>query len=396
MKNIVVEKLNFPIVSEQDIELVERKGIGHPDSICDGIGEAVSRALCREYLKRFGVILHHNTDQGELVAGESNPVFGGGEIIKPIYFLINGRATTYIENKGETEKIPVGRIAVEAAKNYFKENLRNINPETDVIFDQKVGQGSGDLMHMFKSKTPMSNDTSFGVGFAPLSEIENIVLETEKYINNIGKEKLNIKAAGNDVKVMGVRKKNKISITVACAMVSKYIKDIDEYSEIKKEMHDKIMNFMAKKTDKEITLDINTADDIKSKSVYLTVTGLSAENGDDGSVGRGNRCNGLIAPYRPMSMEATAGKNPINHVGKLYNLLSNKIAEEIADEGAKQVYVRIMSQIGKDISNPMILSIQLDKESKDLEKKAYEIAEYNLDHIEDITKLLVEGKITVF
>jgi len=195
---------------------------------------------------------------------------------------------------------------------------------------------------------------------------------------------------------MGLRKKNKISITIACAMVSKYIQDLSEYISIKEEMHGKIMDFIEKKTDKVVSLDINTADDIKSKSVYLTVTGLSAENGDDGSVGRGNRCNGIITPYRPMSMEATAGKNPVNHVGKLYNLLSNKIAMEIADEGAKQVYVRIMSQIGKSISEPMILSIQLDKSSKGLEKRAYEIAEYNLEHIEDISKLLIERKINVF
>ncbi len=57
---------------------------------------------------------------------------------------------------------------------------------------------------------------------------------------------------------------------------------------------------------------VNTADDIKKKSVFLTVTGTSAEMGDDGSVGRGNRCNGLITPNRPMSMEATSGKNPID------------------------------------------------------------------------------------
>jgi len=396
MKNIFVENLDFPIVEEQDVELVERKGIGHPDSICDGVGEAVSRALCKEYLKRFGVILHHNTDQGELVAGESNPVFGGGEIIKPIYFLVNGRATTYVQQDGKTEKIPVGKIAIEAAKNYFKENFSEINPETEVIFDQKIGQGSSDLMHMFKSKVPISNDTSFGVGFAPFSTTERLVFEIANYINNIGKTKLNIKAAGKDIKVMGLRKKNKISITIACAMVSKYIQDLSEYISIKEEMHGKIMDFIEKKTDKVVSLDINTADDIKSKSVYLTVTGLSAENGDDGSVGRGNRCNGIITPYRPMSMEATAGKNPVNHVGKLYNLLSNKIAMEIADEGAKQVYVRIMSQIGKSISEPMILSIQLDKSSKGLEKRAYEIAEYNLEHIEDISKLLIERKINVF
>ncbi|MFB6147348.1 MAG: methionine adenosyltransferase, partial [Candidatus Nanohaloarchaea archaeon] len=56
-----------------ETELVERKGIGHPDSICDGVAESVSRALCREYRDRFGKVLHHNTDEVQLVAGSSEP-----------------------------------------------------------------------------------------------------------------------------------------------------------------------------------------------------------------------------------------------------------------------------------------------------------------------------------
>ena len=81
-------------------------------------------------------------------------------------------------------------------------------------------------------------------------------------------------------------------------------------------------------TSRKVTVHINTADDINTGSVFLTVTGTSAEMGDDGSVGRGNRCNGLITPNRPMSMEATSGKNPINHIGKIYNILSTKLAKE--------------------------------------------------------------------
>ncbi len=84
VRNIVVEELvRTPPVEMQQVELVERKGIGHPpDSIADGIAEAVSRALSREYVKRYGIILHHNTDQVEVVGGRAYPQFGGGEIIK--------------------------------------------------------------------------------------------------------------------------------------------------------------------------------------------------------------------------------------------------------------------------------------------------------------------------
>ena len=68
-RNIRVEPLNQIPLEKQQVELVERKGIGHPDSIADGVAESISRALCRAYMEETGVYLHHNTDQGEVVAG---------------------------------------------------------------------------------------------------------------------------------------------------------------------------------------------------------------------------------------------------------------------------------------------------------------------------------------
>jgi S-adenosylmethionine synthetase len=64
MSNITIEELKQTPVGEQRVELVERKGVGHPDSICDAIMEQVSVVLCREYLTIFGRILHHNIDKG--------------------------------------------------------------------------------------------------------------------------------------------------------------------------------------------------------------------------------------------------------------------------------------------------------------------------------------------
>jgi len=374
-------------VKRGDIELVERKGIGHPDSICDGIAESVSRELSREYLKRFGRVMHHNTDQVELVGGEANPVYSTGEVIKPIYILLSGRATTYAGG----EKIPVHRIAIRAAKNYLKENFPNLG-EDDVIIDSRIGQGSSDLEHVFRqSGIPKSNDTSFGCGFAPFSTTEKLVSEIEKYIT----QKKIMKEVGEDVKVMGLRNKDKITITIAAPLVSRYVSDLDNYKNIMNELKIKIDDFIAKLTDHDVEIHLNTGDDYENESVYLTVTGTSAEHGDDGSVGRGNRANGLIAPFRPMSMEATAGKNPINHVGKIYNLLSKEIAKDIADAGAEQVYVRLMSQIGKPIDHPLIASVQMVSD-KNLEGKAREITDYWFENITEITKMCVEGRAQVF
>src|ERR1700733_2010415 len=90
-------------VSDLEVEIVERKGIGHPDSIIDGACEAVSIALSKYYLDNFDAILHHNVDKGLLVGGKSNAVFGGGRVIDPIYILVAGRATDQVPFKGKNE-----------------------------------------------------------------------------------------------------------------------------------------------------------------------------------------------------------------------------------------------------------------------------------------------------
>ena len=84
-KNIIVEKIAYTPIEKQMVELVERKGIGHPDSIADGLSESVSRALCKMYLERYDRVLHHNTDETQIVGGQSAPRFGGGDVLEPVY-----------------------------------------------------------------------------------------------------------------------------------------------------------------------------------------------------------------------------------------------------------------------------------------------------------------------
>lgn len=401
MRNIIVEKLNQPYIENLDIEIVERKGIGHPDSISDGIGESVSRALCKMYMDELGGVLHHNTDEVQITAGESNPVFGGGDVLKPIDILLTGRGVSEYEGK----KFPLDRIAIEAAKEFLDETIINLDVNYDTVVECKIGHGSGDLVDVFKREgAPSSNDTSFGVGYAPFSEVETIVMETEKLLNSKA-FKVKHPAVGEDIKVMGLREGNKITLTIGCAMVSKYLADREEYIAVREGLKDIVVDFASKFTDREITVYVNTADndDANDESgYYLTCTGTSAEMGDDGSVGRGNRANGLITPCRPMSMEATSGKNPINHVGKIYNLLSNEIANDVVAnvEGIKQINLMILSQIGKPIDQPkaatagLILEegYEMDKVSPQVNK----IMDQWLENISVITENVVQGKAHTF
>ncbi|WP_423793301.1 methionine adenosyltransferase [Methanocaldococcus indicus] len=405
MRNIFIKKLNCKPIEENEIEIVERKGLGHPDSIADGIAESVSRELCKMYKEKFGTILHHNTDQVEVVGGHAYPKFGGGEMVTPIYILLSGRATMQIvDENGNITKLPVGTVAVKAAKEYLKKVIRNLDVDKDVIVDCRIGQGSVDLVDVFerqKDKIPLANDTSFGVGYAPLSTTEKLVLETEKLLNS-EETKKEIPALGEDIKVMGLREGKKITLTIAAAIVDKYVNNIEEYKEVINKIKKKVEELSKKIANGyEVEICVNTADDYERESVYITVTGTSAEMGDDGSVGRGNRVNGLITPFRPMSMEAASGKNPVNHVGKIYNVLANLIANDIAKlEGVKECYVRILSQIGKPINEPKALDIELIVDDnvnfKDIEEKAKEIANRWLDNILEVRDMIVEGKINTF
>ncbi len=394
--NINIEPITMKPLEKQEIEIVERKGIGHPDSICDGIAESVSRTLSKYYLHNFGRILHHNTDQVELVGGRSNPRFGGGEILRPMYLLLSGRATM---NCGD-QSVPTHRIAIEAARDYLKKNLPHVDTDSHIVIDSRMGETSADLRKLYDEDQtmPRANDTSFGVSFAPLTDTEKLVYGVERYLNS-PEFKKKVPALGEDIKVMGLRRKNDIHLTIAAAFISSEVNTRGEYDRLKKEIKEEVIQQFTDRTSRTLKVDINTAD--TDDNTYLTVTGTSSEMGDDGSVGRGNRANGIITPYRPMSMEATAGKNPVSHVGKVYNLLARKIAGEISElEGIEEVQIYLLSQIGHPINDPAeacarVITSQNTMVSE-LETEIRDIMEKNIENVKQITESIVEGKLTVF
>lgn len=366
-------------VEERKTELVERKGLGHPDSISDGIAESVSQALSKEYMDRSGHILHHNTDEVQLIAGSSSPRFGGGETDDKIYVLLGGRAT----RKHDGQQIPVDRIAKKAAKNYIEENFKALKPE-HIEFESRIGETSTDLQSVFsRENVPLSNDTSFGVGHAPLSQTEKTVKKAEKKVREIGE-------VGEDVKIMGLRRGDNLHVTVASAVISERVAGLDEYREVLKKVRRETEDIAKAQTSLDVDVDVNMADGESEDSVYLTVTGTSAEMGDDGSVGRGNRCNGLITPHRSMSLEAASGKNPVSHVGKIYNLQARKLAESV--EGFAEV--KILSQIGSPIDSPK--AIELVTDSDESSRVLKESFRNSMDNVGQIAEEIVEEKLTTF
>lgn len=401
MRNILINGLQQTPLEQQKLEIVERKGLGHPDSICDYIMDDLSVSLSKEYLKKFGVIMHHNVDKSLLVAGEVEMKFGGGLVKEPMLLIFGDRATVEVDEV----RIPVKEISVQTAKEWFKKNLRFVDPEKHVKYQVELKPGSAGLTDIFKRKGRLlgANDTSAAVGYAPMTKTETIVLETERYVNSDDFKK-EFPASGEDVKVMGFRKNNELNLTVSMAFVDRFVESEKDYFKKKAEIFEEVNMFVKENTDFEkIMVKLNTLD-VEGRGIggiYLTVLGTSADGADSGQVGRGNRVNGLISLNRPFCSEAAAGKNPVSHVGKIYNVLTHRIARRIYHkvDGLEEVYIWLLSQIGKPIDEPAIAGAQVIMKTgnrfEDVRREVEEVMNFELDNIDMFCKELAEGKIPI-
>jgi S-adenosylmethionine synthetase len=395
---IVIERYKGKSVLEQEVEIVERKGTGHPDFICDSIMDAISVALSQEYIREFGTILHHNVDKSLLAAGRVAKSYGGGRVVKPMELIIGDRATFRASGK----EIPVIDIAIDAAKRWIRENLRFVDPERHLKYRVVLAPGSEELTDIFSrsGKVIGANDTSAAVGYYPLSPTETAVLHLERHLNSKGfKEKF--PGTGEDVKVMGLRRGSRLDLTVAMPLISRFVASEKEYFAGKDLVCGAIREFLAEiEGFGKIELHYNTLDE-RGRGMggnYLSLLGTSAEDADSGQVGRGNRVNGLISMNRPMGTEAAAGKNPVSHVGKIYNVLAHKIAREMYEtiEGVQEVYILLLGRIGTPIDQPQMAAAQIlpkkGRKVREMAKPAEEILAKGLAGIGEFCMELSRGK----
>jgi S-adenosylmethionine synthetase len=402
MNRIYIQTSSGPTVADMDVEIVERKGLGHPDTICDAVMERVSQALSRVYLEKFGFLPHFNCDKGLLVAGQVERRFGGGRVVEPMRLVIGDRATSTWEDK----HLDVAEIAVESAKAWFRENLPHINPDRHLHYQVELKPGSEELTGLFHgNKSVMeANDTSAAVGYAPLSETERLVLDTEHHLNS-SEFKASFPETGQDVKVMGVRISRSLALTVAVPLIDRYLQNEAEYFERKQAVHRALLAYLQARLEnlEEVRISLNTLDrpGTGTAGMYLSVLGTSAEDADSGEVGRGNQVNGLIALNRPRGSEAAAGKNPVSHVGKIYNVFTHLLADRIYKQvsGLREVEVWLCSRIGDPVNQPQIVSVQVHLHPgitlKDITLPLQQVVEEELSKIPIFCQELIQGRYPV-
>lgn len=381
---------------EARIEIVERKGLGHPDTICDLVMERISQELSKAYLERFGRILHHNCDKGLLVAGQAEHRLGGGRIVEPMRLVIGDRATLVPE-------LDVPGIAVETARRWFRQNLPQIDADRHLVYQVELKGGSEELTNIFRHTAAFApaNDTSAAVGYAPLSPTERLVLDAEQFLNGVEFKK-RYPASGQDVKIMAVRAGRALDLTVAMPLLDRYVESESHYFQQKEAMREALTAFIRPRLDQiedaRVTLNSLDRSDAGLAGMYLSVLGTSAEDADSGEVGRGNQVNGVIALNRPRGSEAAAGKNPVSHVGKIYSVLTHLMAEKIYREvpGLEDVLVWLCSRIGVPINEPQVAAVQVKIKSgwkfADLCEPVRRIVVSELGRMPEFCSELAQGK----
>jgi S-adenosylmethionine synthetase len=346
------------------VEVVERKGLGHPDTLADGVAEAISRAYSRYTLEHFGEVAHHWVDKCMLIGGESQIGFGSGRLIKPMTLIVVGKASERIGERA----IPVRDIAGEAARAFFAERLPLLDVATGLRIEYRLNSavGAGRPARWYRpgssaDLTPLtaarSNDAVICTAYAPLSLLEEAVLGIERHLNGPA-FKASRPEIGSDIKVLGTRVGPDVDIVTCLPFIANATPTARFYADGKDSAAAEIRELAERHLPgHRVSVRVNTRDD--EEAVYLTVTGTAADTGDIGVVGRGNRINGLISPGRCTSIEAPAGKNPSYHGGKIYAVLALDLADAIAAHTGQECDVTITTSTGNLLSEPDLVAVEL-------------------------------------
>jgi len=331
--------------------IVERKGFGHPDTLADHLAEQLSRVYSLHTLERFGAVLHHNFDKLALLGGSSRVRYGGGRMVDPVRVLVNGRAAEVCAG----EKIPVDDLLIATVEEFFAARLPELighlrvelnvtaNPspgavEVDgAVADRAVWFAPRSLDDLRERRVALANDTSLGTGWAPEHPVETFVRDLSDQLSGPDGLPARYPWWGSDVKVMGYAAGGDIDIVACVPQKSAYVPDRAAYLANRDVVGAECRRLLANRfPEASGRIRVNVRDLPERDELYLTVTGSSIESGDEGVVGRGNRVNGLITPLRPMNVEGVAGKNPVYHVGKLYNLLAQRMAARLTEQTSPQ------------------------------------------------------------
>ncbi len=386
--------------------IVERKGAGHPDTLADQLAETLSRIYARETLAMFGVVLHHNFDKLALLGGASEVRYGRGRMTAPVRVLVNGRAT---RRCGDTV-IAVDDLIHATVRDFFGERLPELTGHLSVELNVTNNASPGAVLvdgrgaeraNWFAPASAdalrerhglFANDTSLGTGWAPENGVEMFVRYLSDIFSTPNPFTLARPWCGSDVKVMAFANGDTLDVVLCVPQKSMYVTSraayVRNYDEILEQCQTLAKELLP---GRQCSFRLNARDIVERDEVYLTYTGSSIESGDEGLVGRGNRVNGLITPLRPMNLEGANGKNPVYHVGKLYNVAARQIAQALHERFGGHVEVHLVSATGQALKRPWRTLVRLstpDVSTDSVESIVFAL----LDVMPQLTSEIVDGR----
>jgi S-adenosylmethionine synthetase len=363
--------------------IVERKGLGHPDTLADHLAERLSRAYSRYTVDQFGAVLHHNFDKLALLGGASEVRYGGGRMTSPVRVLVNGRAAPSCGG----ERVPVVEIVEAEVREFFAERLPEILGHLDISFNITSNSSPGAVLtgeaipdrtrwfnprsvdDLRERKVRFSNDTSLGTGWAPENPFESFVRELVGHFSGPSDFTQSHSWCGSDVKLMGYWDGESADIVLCVPQKSRHVNSRAEYVHNTETILAECRRLASLRlSGAEARFRLNARDMPEKDELYLTYTGSSIESGDEGVVGRGNRVNGLITPLRPMNLEGANGKNPVYHVGKLYNIAAQRLAHRLHEATGGHVEVHLVSATGQQLDQPWRILVRLSSPDVDVDK----------------------------
>lgn len=363
--------------------IVERKGLGHPDTLADHLAERLSRAYSRYTVERFGAVLHHNFDKLALLGGASEVRYGGGGMTSPVRVLVNGRAAPACAG----ERIPVTEIVEAEVRAFFAERLAEVSEHLDITFNITSNSSPGAVLtgdavpdrtrwfnprsidDLRERRVRLSNDTSLGTGWAPENPFESFVRELVDHFSGESEFTLPRAWCGSDVKLMGYWDGEQADVVLCVPQKSRHVGSRAEYvgntASVLAECY-RLADLRLPGSKARFRL--NARDVPEKDELYLTYSGSSIESGDEGVVGRGNRVNGLITPLRPMNLEGANGKNPVYHVGKLYNVAAQRLASRLHEATGGHAEVHLVSTTGQRLDQPWRILVRLSSPDAEVDK----------------------------
>ncbi|GAB1645520.1 methionine adenosyltransferase [Krasilnikovia sp. MM14-A1259] len=387
------------------LSIIERKGFGHPDTLADHLAEELSRAYALHTRDAVGAILHHNFDKLALLGGSSQVRYGGGWMVAPVRVLVNGRAT----RRCGSVTVPVDDIIQETVRRFMQRRLPHLGDRFVVELNVTSNSSPGavhtgahepertswfaptSVEQLREHRVLLSNDTSIGTGWAPLNEVEQFVLTLTDALSGDSDFRRDRPWCGTDVKVMALADERRADFVFCVPQISSQVPSRSAYvrntAEIVEFAEDLGRRFLP---DRKVGLTLNARDLVERDEIYLTVTGSSIESGDEGVVGRGNRASGLITPLRPMNLEGVNGKNPVYHVGKLYNIAAQRIAAILQEQFGGFVEVHLISATGQALASPWQAVVRMT--GTDIDHQAVEErVQHELDRFPALTEDLLAG-----